>query len=215
MTHPKSSVVWVGLLIILLPTLAILQYRWIGEVSAAERDRLENSLRVASDRFASDFDNDLVRISTSFQMRDGFPENAAPILERYQSWSENAAYPKLIRSIDLLRVNSDTTLDFYKVDVRSGKLEPAPVPKELEGFRERFRPGPQTVPSSSETVMLLSPIFRFVRPLGVMTVFVSLPLLEEGLKGKRALSGSRRSAAVPESRTLPRREKGLLRSAIA
>ena len=59
MAHPKSSVLLVGLLLILLPTLAILQYRWIGEVSAAERERMESGLRAASDRFASDFDGEL------------------------------------------------------------------------------------------------------------------------------------------------------------
>src|SRR5438105_12877940 len=107
MSRPKSSVVLVGLLLVLLPTLAILQYRWIGEVSAAERDRLESSLRAASDRFASDFDGELARISTAFQIRDGFPEDGSAVLERYQSWSESASYPRLIRSISLIRSSPD------------------------------------------------------------------------------------------------------------
>src|SRR5712691_2533116 len=99
MTHPKSSVVLVGLLLILLPTLAILQFRWIGEVSAAERDRLESGLRAASDRFASDFDGELARISAAFQIRTGFPQDARAVLERYQMWSESTQYPRLIRSM--------------------------------------------------------------------------------------------------------------------
>ena len=69
----KSSLILVGLLLILLPTLAVLQYRWIGEVSAAERERLESSLRVASERFAIDLDTELSRLGTTFQIRDGFP----------------------------------------------------------------------------------------------------------------------------------------------
>src|SRR5256885_5414020 len=66
MSRPKSSVILVGLLLILLPALAIVQYRWIGEVSAAERDRLESSVRSASDGFASDFaDRKSTRLNSS------------------------------------------------------------------------------------------------------------------------------------------------------
>src|SRR5438874_1864126 len=135
MTRPKLSVVLAGLLLILLPALAILQYRWIGEVSAAERDRLETSLREASSRFAADFNAELVRISTGFQIRDGFPESGAPLLQRYQSWSESAAYPQLIRSVDLIRTSQDAVPEFYKLDIRSGELQVAPLPKEFENLR--------------------------------------------------------------------------------
>ena len=84
-----------GLPLILLPLLAVLQYRWIGEVSAAERDRLESSLRAASDRFASDFDGELSRLASSFQIRDGFPDSPAPLIERYQNLIDRTAEPVL------------------------------------------------------------------------------------------------------------------------
>ena len=91
----KSSLILVGLLLVLLPALAILQYRWIGEVSAAERDRLESSLRVASDQFAMEFEAEFSRLANAFQLRDAFPETAAPIVERFQAWSDaNACIPK-------------------------------------------------------------------------------------------------------------------------
>ena len=160
MARSKSSVFLVSLLLILLPLFAILQYRWIGEVSAAERDRLETSLRDASNRFASDFDQELARVSTGFQIRDGFPENGQGLLQRYQAWSENAAYPQLVRSIDVLRTAQDAAPEFYKLDMRSGELQPAALPKELKNLRERFRPGPMNFPASGDTVMLFSPIFR-------------------------------------------------------
>src|SRR5712691_5473387 len=164
MTRSKSSAVLVGLLLILLPALAILQYRWIGEVSAAERDRLENSLRESSSRFAADFNSELGRISTAFQIRDGFPENGESLVQRYQSWSESASYPQLIRSISVTRISQDAAPDFYKLDLKSGELQPAPLPKEFENFRERFRPGPLNFSSPSETVLLFSPIFRAAAP---------------------------------------------------
>src|SRR6185436_17771260 len=81
----KTSLILVGLLLVLLPALAILQYRWIGEVSAAERDRVESSLRVASDQFALEFEAEFARLANAFQIRDAFPETAAPIVERFQA----------------------------------------------------------------------------------------------------------------------------------
>src|SRR5438552_9873773 len=164
MSHPKSSVLLVGLLLILLPTLAIRQYRWIGEVSAAERERMESGLRAASDRFASDFDGELARVSAAFQIRTGFPEDAKAVLERYQSWSESAPYPRMIRSIALVRTSPDAAPEFYKVDLRTGRMESAPIPEELGNLRDRFRPGPQTAPPRSEAMMLFSPIFRAAVP---------------------------------------------------
>ncbi|PYS12928.1 MAG: hypothetical protein DMG17_19910, partial [Acidobacteria bacterium] len=70
----------------------MVQYRWIGEVSAAERDRLESSVREASDGFASDFDAELARTAMSFQIREGFPEDGGAVLQRYQSWLDAASY---------------------------------------------------------------------------------------------------------------------------
>src|SRR5215831_16794246 len=129
MAHPKSSVLLVGLLLILLPTLAILQFRWIGEVSAAERERMESSLRAASDQFATDFDGELARTSAAFQIRTGFPEDGKAMLERYQMWSEGIAYPRLIRSIALVRTSPDAAPEYYKVDLRTGRMESAPIPE--------------------------------------------------------------------------------------
>ena len=83
----------VGFLLILLPILAVLQYRWIGEVSAAERQRLEGSIRVASGQLADDFAIEISRLSGAFELRDGFPRDGLPMLERYQLWAETAPYP--------------------------------------------------------------------------------------------------------------------------
>src|SRR5262249_2020814 len=148
-----------GLPLILLPLLAVLQYRWIGEVSAAERDRLESSLRIASDRFASDFDAEFTRLANSFQIRDGFPDNAAPVVQRYQMWSEAAAYPRLVRNIYLLKFVPDAAPEFNRVNVQSGELEAAPLPLELQNIRDRFRPG-SVSPPSDDSMMMVTTIFR-------------------------------------------------------
>ena len=50
-----KSLIPVGFLVVALGVLALLQYRWIGEISQAERQRLQNAVRDSSDRFARDF----------------------------------------------------------------------------------------------------------------------------------------------------------------
>jgi len=148
-----------GLPLILLPLLAVLQYRWIGEVSAAERDRLESSLRAASDRFASDFDGELSRLASSFQIRDGFPDSPAPLIERYQNWSETSPYAHLIRNLYVLKTSPGAEPEFERVDLQNGQFELAPLPPELQNIRERFRPGVMT-PASGNSMMLVTTIFR-------------------------------------------------------
>src|SRR5262249_50392866 len=159
MARAKSSLISVGLLLILLPVLAVFQYRWIGEVSAAERDRLESSLRVASDRFAADFDGEFSRLAGIFQIRDGFPETATPATERFQTWSETNAYPQVVRGIYLLKSRPEGHAEFYKVDLAAHELQPGPLPNEFEGIRDRFRPGSVTSPIA-DRMLLLAPLFR-------------------------------------------------------
>src|SRR5262245_60566314 len=164
MARAKSSLILVGLLLILLPVLAVFQYRWIGEVSAAERDRLESSLRIASDRFAADFDAEFSRIASVFQIRDGFPQTAAVLTHRYQTWTETHLYPRLITATYLLNPISESESETYKVDLAAHELQPIALPKELESVRDRFRRG-LVNDSVTDRTLLVLPIFRG-RPFG-------------------------------------------------
>ncbi len=55
-------------LLLLLPVLAVLQYRWIGKVSDAERDQLQASVRAAAEQFAQDFTSTMLSA-----LREGTP----------------------------------------------------------------------------------------------------------------------------------------------
>ena len=155
----KSSLLLVGLLLVLLPVLAVLQYRWIGEVSAAERSRLENSLRIASDQFATDFESEFSRLANAFQIREGFPETADIIAERYQLWSEGNPYTRLVRTIYALKAIPNNESEFYKVDLAGRQFEPATLPRDWEMIREPFRRGPFNY-SANDMTLLVAPVLR-------------------------------------------------------
>jgi len=53
---PWQLLAAVGLLLVLLVTLGTLQYRWLGEVSEAERVRMRDGLRARAADFAESFD---------------------------------------------------------------------------------------------------------------------------------------------------------------
>jgi signal transduction histidine kinase len=165
MVRARSSLILVGLLLILLPLLAVLQYRWIGEVSAAERSRLESSLRAASDRIAIDFEGEFFRIANSFQIREGFPQNASGIIDRFHQWSEISGHPRLVAGISLLKIAGEKEFAFYEVDTASRDLQQAPMPRPLENPGDRLRPGP-FVYSAGDRVFVVVPIFRAGRPFG-------------------------------------------------
>ena len=65
--RPWSSIVLIGVLVILLPLLAFLQYRWIGQVSESERERMGENLDIAMNRFVEELFREFSDISATFQ----------------------------------------------------------------------------------------------------------------------------------------------------
>lgn len=62
----RRSVVLIALIAVLLPALAVLQYRWLGELSGLEQIRAQNNIRAATARFSQDFDAQLAGIFAQF-----------------------------------------------------------------------------------------------------------------------------------------------------
>ena len=68
--HDRRSPSWQlfagALLALLLVALAVLQYRWLGEVGEAERARMRASLQTRAADFTQAFDRELTRIYLAF-----------------------------------------------------------------------------------------------------------------------------------------------------
>ncbi len=106
---PRVSLAVVGLLVFLLVVLATLQYRWIAQVSEAERARLKTSLDQAAAGFCQDFDSEIARVSAHFNLEQPEDEAQLPWLlaDRLRSWRSEAAWPGLIGQLSVVR--HDTT----------------------------------------------------------------------------------------------------------
>jgi hypothetical protein len=85
----------------LIALLATLQYRWLGQVSAAERERMQASLAARADAFAQDFDREITRAYVTFQL-DPLSDGAnlsAHLGERYDRWQATSRYPRLVKQV--------------------------------------------------------------------------------------------------------------------
>jgi len=101
----KRKMPWVILLVIaliaLLPVLAVLQYRWLGQVSQAERERMQANLRLAISQFRQGFDGELSRIFLHFQSAPAGPIDRIETYfnERMTAWRSSSPYPRLVSEV--------------------------------------------------------------------------------------------------------------------
>ena len=56
LTRPSGLTLLAGALLLLMPLLAVLQFRWVGQVSDAEQDRMQRNLDTSARQFRLDFD---------------------------------------------------------------------------------------------------------------------------------------------------------------
>lgn len=96
-----------AVLAILLGVLAVLQYRWVGQLSADERDRIKDHLKDSADEFAEDFNRELTRAFFWLQVgpvirQEDTPE---PDEQRYERWYSTAESPELIAAIYQVDLN--------------------------------------------------------------------------------------------------------------
>jgi signal transduction histidine kinase len=105
----------VVLVMLLVPALAWMQYQWLGQLSEAERERMQRTLRTAAAQFATEFDSELSRTLISLQV-DGAAireQNWTAYAERYSRWVTSAAEPRIVRDVWLVDTLPGTTLPAF------------------------------------------------------------------------------------------------------
>ncbi len=131
---------------LLLGALGVLQYHWLGQVSAAEIDRLRAGLRHRGGAFAGDVDRELARIVVTFSppFSASGDVSAARIAEQSQRWQAHAPYPGIVGDIyRWQRTEADPDGILLRFDSGKKKLVLAPWPESLSALRNSaWRPGP-------------------------------------------------------------------------
>lgn len=102
----------VAIVMLLVPALAWMQYQWLGQLSEAERERMQRTLRTAAAQFANEFDTELSRTLVSLQV-DGQTirdQNWTAYAQRYSAWASSASEPRLVRDVWLVDALPGITL---------------------------------------------------------------------------------------------------------
>src|SRR5262245_50510578 len=132
-------------LTVLLVVLAVLQYRWIGEIGQAERERLRGGLEAAVDRAAGEVEREISRVWLAFQPSPNpGPDRRGELARQLRAWRRAAATPRLIVDV-LLVVRRDGEEDpvLERLDEASGRFVPIPWPEDLRTLWERLRRPPE------------------------------------------------------------------------
>jgi len=172
--YARLSWVFVGVLVLLLSVLGILQYRWIGEVSVAERQRLRTSLQASLQRLSQDFNSELnsavaglIPYPAQFEEYDPLDAYAAA----YHQWKNSSPHSKLFRRIAVAVPEKDT-IGLFILNIATGEYEKQPWPSEWNASHQRMLarindngPGPPRMggPLQPQEVNLIE-MPRFNRP---------------------------------------------------
>jgi signal transduction histidine kinase len=164
-------------LVVLVGSLAALQYRWLGQVSEADRARMQTSLHQRAEELAADFDGELLRVYLAFQAdRDvlsgsantGFPS-------RYDAWRQSAKYPDFIRTFYVIDgTGTSATLREYQPATRT--FTPVAWPDALRPVRDQIpdmQPRPLPGGRGQMVLTLRSPLVPSVPALLIPTPTVA------------------------------------------
>lgn len=133
--HAVAAVV----LLALLSALATLQYRWLGEISRAERDRMLAASRSRISAFASDFNSEVTKAVTAFSL-DEERFTADPIgtlAQALDRWQSSAAAPDLFKDVYVLEVALGAAPRLQRFDRDRRTLDPRPLPAGLDDIGHR------------------------------------------------------------------------------
>jgi signal transduction histidine kinase len=111
-------------LILLVVLLGAFQYRWLGQVSEAERAQMQRTLAQRANEFAAEFDRE-ISVASSVLMIEGDAlgsDRWAAISAKYDAWRTRAMFPSLVRSLYIATATpTGHTLAKWNPGTRSGE----------------------------------------------------------------------------------------------
>ena len=192
-----------AVLLALIGVLAALQYRWLGQISDAERIERRATLAASAREFAQDFDRELARAYLLFQ---GEPpaaaqddDHAARIAARFDHWQANARYPRLLEAIYVFAYSEDGKPTLRRFDTVSRQLVDAEWPAAMADWKSHLEPPvpersgtdanvvvrriPPAIWESVPALVVPSPIVHFTS-LPSWTAARTIDITREGRRGE-------------------------------
>ena len=169
-------------LVVLVGVLAGLQYRWLGQVSEAEREQLARTLALRAHEFANDFDREIGQLYLAFQVQRAElePGQIEQFADRVARWKSSARFPSLLKTVYWTREEEGHSRADQGTRTQGGALallefrpderrfEPVPWPDALASVRQRLTPRMASLPGAPQgRAQILT--------LGASSVFADVP----------------------------------------
>ena len=169
-TKRQTLVSWfsLGILAALCGILAMLQYRWIGEVSRSERDKLQGDLQTSLYRLSREFNTEINGAAWALMPADeeiGRAGRDAAYAARYEQWKTRHRHNRLFRHIALAAPKGGLLL-LRNLDLATGAFRASEWPVQWTGVREQIlmrREGRPPGPFTQDEVSLFE-LPRFGNP---------------------------------------------------
>jgi len=125
-------------LVILVVALGALQYRWVGQVSEADRAQLRQSLDRRARDFAEDFDRQIGRAYDVFRLPATFSTSSPELFaKKYDDWQATAPFAGLVRTAYYVTARErELTLSRFNPQTRT--FEDVEWPKALQVVQSRL-----------------------------------------------------------------------------
>ncbi len=132
--------VFVLVLLALLPLLAVLQYRWLGEVSLGERERMKRNLEASADQFTRDFDHEIRNLYVRFQAGPWTAQERRQdeLIEEYIRWRQGSMHQALVDQIYQTSNLADGSIGLMRLDQTEMRLVESEWPEKLERLRREM-----------------------------------------------------------------------------
>jgi hypothetical protein len=183
-----------------LGLLATLQYRWLGQISVAEKDRLQKRLQTDTDRFAEDFNNEIRNAYFNFQLdADTWKKKDwAPFNKQLDFWKNNSAYPALVTDFYVANEGGEGDVRMaYDPDTKS--FVPAKFPDEIAHLFAGLTKDEGFEPVAGNIPALIIPIYQDLKkvdlkhrvgpggpegPAGIITAFLLSAWIKRSWRNK-------------------------------
>jgi signal transduction histidine kinase len=141
-TNKRALLSWLFAVVLvgLCATLGVIQYRWIGEVSLAEHDRLRGSLQASLQRISEDFDGEIRSVCAALSTEYSTPDEQQRERElalNYARWRTTSRYSGLVRRL-AVAVRGEDSLSLQELDLAKGTFAPAQWPSGWTPLRDRL-----------------------------------------------------------------------------
>ncbi|HEX8396160.1 MAG TPA: HAMP domain-containing sensor histidine kinase [Pyrinomonadaceae bacterium] len=126
------------LLPVLLGVLATLQYRWLGEISTAERERMQARLQTDARRFGQDFNAEMTKAFFAFQFDLEDAEDADKLSERYALWQKQTQFSALVSEIYVTKESENGERQLTRYDVAEKQFSAGSWNDELKPLLDKI-----------------------------------------------------------------------------